>query len=364
MEIPFNDLSRMSFRIVDELNDAFHSVITRSHYIQDIETKKFEENFASYIGVPYCVGCGNATDALEIIIRALGIGEGDEVLVPANSYVACAESVINAGAVPRFVDISQDYPVIGVKEVEAKLTNAVKAIMVVHLYGYPAKMDHIMELAEKQHLYVIEDCAQAHGATYHGKRVGSFGHAAAFSFYPTKNLGALGDGGAIVTNNHDLAAKCRMLGNHGQKRREDYKMAGRNSRLDEIQAAFLNVKLKYLDEWNNERKTLSNRYQKNLAGSVISFFNEKPSSEPVFHILVAQVEERERLQKHLDKNGIQTMIHYHKTLPELHIFNPYNENDYPTASKISKKIISLPIYPGLKQDEVDYICEKILDKWD
>jgi dTDP-4-amino-4,6-dideoxygalactose transaminase len=359
MIVPFNDLARINLAIQDELEGAFKKVMARSRFIQDEETHAFENNFANYLDVKHCVGCGNATDALEIILRAIELKESDEVLVPAMTYMATAEAVLNAGAKPKFVDIDPVFHGISPFEIEKIISPNTRAIIVVHLYGCPVDMEPIIKIAGKHGLFVIEDCAQAHGAEYKGVKAGGLGNAAAFSFYPTKNLGAMGDGGAIVTNNGELAGKCRMIANHGQILREDYQILGRNSRLDELQAAFLNVKLKYLDQWNGQRTVLANRYLENLKGSGLISPTLPDYGQTVHHLFVARFHYRDFLHSELAKRGVQTLVHYKKILPDLPPFKGISDNDYPIARKNAHQVISLPLFPGMLSDEVDYVCNSI-----
>jgi dTDP-4-amino-4,6-dideoxygalactose transaminase len=360
MNVPFNDLSRVHHLIEDELDTIYRKVLSRSRFIQDEESVLFEKNFAGYLNSKNCIGCGNATDALEIILRAAKVGQGDEVLVPAFSYMATAEAVVNAGAKPVFVDVDPVFYNVSPVEIENNVSVRTRAIIVVHLYGCPIDMEPIREMASKHGLFIIEDCAQAHGTEYKGAKAGVLGDAAAFSFYPTKNLGALGDGGAITTNNEELAKRCRMLANHGQESRDNYRMIGRNSRLDELQSAFLNVKLKYLDQWNGQRELLANRYLENLHGSQIVLPSIPKYGRHIFHLFVVQVNDRDSLQSKLLKNGVQSLVHYNKALPDLPPFQEYGHCECPVARGLANKGISLPLFPGMKYEEVDYVCETIL----
>ena len=260
--IPLVDLRAQYLGIKEEIDRAINDCIVESNFIKGKKVTEFENAFSQYLGADYCVGCGNGTDALELILKSLNIGSGDEVIVPALTWIATAEAVNNVGAEPVFVDITTDTCIIDAGKIEEKVTKRTKAIIPVHLYGCPADMNQISRIGKKFRLFIVEDCAQAHGAEYFGKKVGTFGIASAFSFFPSKNLGAFGDGGAIVTNNQELANTVRKISNHGQlKTRHSHSIIGRNSRLDSIQASILNVKLPYLDKWNKNRIKASKYYQ-------------------------------------------------------------------------------------------------------
>ena len=265
MKIPFVSFKPMEIELDQQLREAFTRVFERSWYIEGVECQNFEKAFAEYCGTEYCVGCGNGLDALMLALKALGVGEGDEVIIPSNTYIATALAVTYVGATPVFVEPVLDTFNIDPAKIEEKISDRTKAIMPVHLYGQPADMDPIMEIAGKYNIYVIEDCAQAHGATYKGKKIGTFGDAAGFSFYPGKNLGALGDAGAAVTNKKEVAEKIRALGNYGSDYKYHHIYQGNNSRLDELQAAFLSAKLPLLDKMNRERQKIAKRYLEGIA---------------------------------------------------------------------------------------------------
>ena len=361
MLIPFVDLKSQYQSIKKEINLAIKKVILSSQFIQGEEVKKFEEEFANYLGAKYCIGVNSGTDALILGIRALEIEKGSEIIVPANTFIATALGVSENGLKPVFVDIDeQDYG-INIADLKRKINSKTKAIILVHLYGQPDKIDEVKEIIKKsgKKIYLIEDACQAHGAKYKGKRVGNFGIFSAFSFYPGKNLGAYGDGGAIVTNDKKLAEKIKLLREYGQKKKYYHETLGINSRLDSIQAAILRVKLKYLNKWNKERQEHALLYnkliQKNIPEIVTpKFFSDR---ESVFHLYVVKVKKRDQLLDYLIKNNIQALIHY--PIP-LHLQNAYKflgykKGDLPIVEKVSKEIISLPMFAELKKSQIKSI---------
>lgn len=365
--IPFVDLNAQYLSIKDEIDTAISECINNGTFINGAIVAEFERKFASYIGTDYCVGCGNGTDALEIILLALGIGPGDEVIVPALSWIATAECVNNVGAEPVFVDVNpQDYN-IDVSKIEEKITSKTRAIIPVHLYGGPCEMTEIMRIAEKHSLFVVEDCAQSHGAEYYGKKTGSFGIASAFSFFPSKNLGAFGDAGAIITSDLNLAEKARMISNHGQlKVKHSHFLVGRNSRLDTLQASVLEVKLRYLDKWNTDRRLAASSYISKLKecnGIVIP--EEIPHNKHVFHLFVIQCNRRKELIKLFNSHNVPFGIHYPKAIPflEAYLYKNHSESEFPVVSRLTEKIISLPIYPEIPEKQINVICE-VLQKLD
>lgn len=344
-----------------ELRNAFERVYMRSWYIEGVEDENFEKAFAEYCGVNYCVGTGNGLDALMLALKALEIGAGDEVIVPSNTYIATALAVTYVGATPVFVEPDIRTYDIDPKLIEEKITKKTKAIMPVHLYGQPCDMDAIAAIAEKYNLYIVEDCAQAHGATYKGKRIGSFGDAAGFSFYPGKNLGALGDAGAAVSNKKSIADKIRALGNYGSDYKYHHIYKGNNSRLDEMQAAFLSAKLPHLDKINEERRRIAEKYLEKIDNPKIILPYVIDGVEPVWHIFAIRCNEREALEKHLNDNGIGTNKHY--PIP-MHMQKCYEdlgigEGELPIAEEISKTELSIPMYYGMTEEEVDYVIDKI-----
>ncbi|MFA6204152.1 MAG: DegT/DnrJ/EryC1/StrS family aminotransferase [Gallionella sp.] len=347
--IPFLDLKTPHIELRPQLEAALERVLDSGWYIQGNELKQFEKEFAEYCEADHCIGVGNGLDALHLILRAYDIGEGDEVIVPSNTYIATWLAASYAGATPIPVEPDERTYNIDPARIEAAITSRTKAIIAVHLYGQPADMDAINSIARKHNLKVIEDAAQAHGARYKGKRVGTLGDAAGFSFYPGKNLGAIGDGGAVTTNDAELAHKIRVLGNYGSQIKYHNEVKGYNSRLDELQAAFLREKLQKLDEWNDRRKAIAAEYLRQVKGChfVLPFVPEW--ADPVWHLFVVRCQQRDALQKQLSDSGIGTMIHY--PIPP-HLQLAYSELDYkqgefPISEAIHSEILSLPIGPHL-----------------
>lgn len=361
MKIPFVSFKPMEKELDKELRGAFERVYTRSWYIEGKEDEDFEKAFAQYCDSEYCVGVGNGLDALFLALKALGIKEGDEVIVPSNTYIATALAATYVGAVPVFVEPDIRTFNINPTKIEASITDKTKAIMPVHLYGQACDMDPIMEIARKHNLFVVEDCAQAHGARYKGKVIGSFGDAAGFSFYPGKNLGALGDAGATVTNNENLAKKVRALGNYGSDYKYHHILQGNNSRLDELQAAFLSAKLPHLDEINVERRRIANRYLNEIKNTEIILPYVPEYATPVWHIFGVRCERRNDLEKFLNDSGIGTNKHYPIPMHMQECYKDlgYKEGDFPIAEKISATELSLPMYYGMTDEEIQYVIDKI-----
>ena len=308
MKIPFVTFLPMERELNKEIRSAFDRVFMRSWYIEGVEDEAFEKAFAEFCEAKYCIGVGNGLDALILALKALGIGEGDEVIVPSNTYIATALAVTYVGATPVFVEPDIRTFNIDPALIEAAITEKTKALMPVHLYGQACDMDPIMEVAKKNKLKVVEDCAQAHGATYKGQKVGTFGDAAGFSFYPGKNLGALGDAGAVVTNNEELAKKIRALGNYGSDYKYHHIYKGNNSRLDELQAAFLATKLPHLERMNAERRRVADLYSKGIVNSKVITPYVLPDCVPVWHIYGVRCADRDALEKHLNEKGIGTKV--------------------------------------------------------
>lgn len=360
MNIQFVDLHRQYLSLKEEMDKAIFGVIDSTSFIGGPEVKAFEEAFASYAGVAHCAGCANGTDAIEILLQAMGVGRGDEVIVPAHSWISTAEAVSTVGARPVFVDTIPLRYTIDPAKIEAAITDKTKAIIPVHLCGIPAEMDEIMAIAEKHSLMVLEDCAQAHGARYKGQRIGSIGDAASFSFYPGKNLGAYGDAGGMLSNNKQLIDKARMIANHGQEGKHNHRMEGRNSHLDSLQAAILQVKLPYLDSWNALRRKHAAEYRKLLQNLPVQLQDYPAYSEAVYHLFVIQTDKREALAGFLQQKGIATAVHYPAMLPLLPPYLPTNRHaDFPVASTYQDRILSLPMYPELREEEIMYVAECI-----
>ena len=310
MHIPFADFEPMHREIEAEILDKFREVYGKNWFIKGEEVKKFEEEFAAFCNVKHCVGCGNGLDALYLILRGYDIGAGDEVIVPSNTFIATSLAVTYAGAMPVFVEPDISTYTIDVNLIEKAITKKTKAIMAVHLYGQSADMDAINFIAKKYNLKVIEDAAQAHGALYKGKKTGSLGDAAGFSFYPGKNLGALGDAGAVVTNDTQLAEKIRTIGNYGSSKKYHNEYKGVNSRLDEMQAAFLRIKLKKLEEWNEARRKVAKRYNTEINNPSVVLPSESPYSRHVWHVFAIRTPVRDEMKEYLAEKGIETLIHY------------------------------------------------------
>ncbi len=361
MNIPFVSFVPMEKELDLELREAFERVYTRSWYIEGKEDENFEKAFAKYCETENCVGTGNGLDALMLVLKAIDVGEGDEVIVPSNTYIATALAVTYVGAVPVFVEPDiRTFNIDSVK-IEEKITDKTKAIIPVHLYGQPCKMDSIMAIADKYHLYVIEDCAQAHGALYKGKKAGSFGNAAGFSFYPGKNLGALGDGGAVVSNDKEIADKVRALGNYGSDYKYHHIYKGHNSRLDEMQAAFLSVKLRHLDRMNEERRRIANRYLTEIHNDDIVLPYVIDEVVPVWHIFGIRCARRDGLEVYLKDKGIGTNKHY--PIP-IHMQECYadlgiRQGELPIAEEISTTQLSLPMYYGITDEQISYVIDTI-----
>lgn len=350
MKISFLDLKSPYLELKHELDIAYHRVMESGWYIMGDEVEAFESEFSSYCEVKYCVGVGNGLEALHLIVRAYGIGAGDEVIVPANTYIATWLAVTHAGATPVPVEPIENTYNIDPSRIETAITPKTKAILVVHLYGQPVDMDPINALARKHGLKVIEDCAQAHGACYKGRKVGSLADAAGFSFYPGKNLGAQGDGGAVTTNDSELAERIRVLRNYGSRIKYHNEVVGYNSRLDELQASLLRVKLTRLDEWNVRRRQVAAYYLQKLEGQQKLILPHVPKwAEPVWHLFVIRNAQRDDLQKSLIEEGIGTMIHYPipPHLQPAYADHGWNETDFPISERIAKEILSLPMGPHL-----------------
>ncbi len=361
MKIPFVTFLLMEKELNNDLRGAFDRVFTRSWYIEGVEDEAFEKAFAKYCDTKYCVGVGNGLDALMLSLKALGIGEGDEVIVPSNTYIATALAVTYVGATPVFVEPKIETFNINPELIESAITSRTKAIMPVHLYGQSCDMDPIMSIAKKYGLKVVEDCAQAHGATYKGQKIGTFGDAAGFSFYPGKNLGALGDAGAVVTNDKDLADKIRALGNYGSDYKYHHIYKGNNSRLDELQAAFLAAKLPHLERMNVERRRIADRYLTEIKNPKVVLPTVKADMIPVWHIFGIRCVERDALEKWLNEAGIGTNKHYPIPMHMQECYKDlgFKEGDYPIAEEISNTELSIPMYYGMTEEEISYVVDKI-----
>ena len=355
-EIQFNVLDRQFRSHAKELETAALRVLRSAWYILGPEVMSFEKKFREFCNRASCIGVNSGLDALTLSLRALNIGPGDEVVVPANTYIASVLSITENGATPIFVE-PDEYFNIDAKKISQVITQRTKAILPVHLYGQACNMSEIMAIAEKYCLHVIEDCAQSHGAKYQGKVTGSFGTVGCFSFYPTKNLGAFGDGGVIVTDDNILSEKLGMLRNYGSKQKYYNEIEGVNSRLDELQAAILSVKLEYLEEMNIERKSIATRYLNEISNPDILMPKTSSESDHVYHLFVVRTENRERLQNYLKDHGILSMIHYPVPphLAECYRYLGYSEGDFPMTELYAKQCLSLPLYAGMTSEEIDYL---------
>ena len=324
------------------------------------ELERFEDEFSKYMGTKCAIGVNSGSDALFLALQALGIGKGDEVITVSHTFISTVDAIARNGAKPVFVDIDPKIYCIDVTKIEEKITKKTKALLPVHLYGHPAEMDAIIKIAKKHNLPVIEDACQAHGAEYRGKKVGNIGDIGCFSFYPVKNLGAYGDGGMVVTNNSELARKLRMLRNYGQPKKYYHDFIGVNSRLDEMQAAILRVKLKNLDNWNSSRRRFAHIYDMLLKDADVVIPVEKGYAKHVYHLYVIRHKNRDRLQQHLSKNGVQTQIHYPIAVHRQKAYlNLGLRAKLPITEKISGEILSLPMHPFLKEDEIRTIAQCI-----
>ena len=361
MQVPFVDLKAQYQSLKEEIDQAIEAVLKDTAFIGGGFVKQFEEAFADYCTARHCVGVGNGTDALYIALRAIGVGAGDEVITVANSFIATPEAVTMAGAKVVFVDCDALSYTIDPTEVRKAITSKTRAIIPVHLYGLPADMISLRKIAEEHGLFLVEDAAQAHGAEIEGKRVGTLGDVACFSFYPGKNLGAYGDGGAIVTNSEDLAVKCRMIANHGRVTKYDHEFEGVNSRLDGLQAAFLSVKLKHLEQWTQARINAARKYNFLLKDAGLALPDCSEHLRHVYHLYVVRVKSREQVQARLKEVGIATGVHYPIALPNLQAYRylGYQSNDFPVVTEYSAEILSLPVFPELTEEQIAYVCDSL-----
>lgn len=357
--IPFVDLKILHQTLSDEIESAVARVLNSGIYILGPEVEKFEQAFAAYHGVAHAVGVANGTDAIELALRAAGVGNGDEVITVSHTAMPTVTAIESAGAIPVFVDIDPLTYTIDPEQIEAAITPRTRAIIPVHLYGQPADMDAIMAIANRHHLFVLEDCAQAHGAIYKGQRVGTIGHAGTFSFYPTKNLGAYGDGGAVISGDAQLIERIRRLRFYGQSARYVHEERGTNSRLDDVQAAILQVKLRHLDAHNQQRREIAQTYDGLWQTMTAPFIRE--GSQSVYHLYVVRVKEREALQAYLKAQGIGTLIHYPipNHLQPSHVDLGYQQGQFPHTEVAASSILSLPLYFGLERDQIQTVVEQV-----
>lgn len=362
MKVPFVSFEIMHNEIRNEIFEKFQEVYKKNQFILGKEVENFEKEFAQFCDIDYCVGVGNGLDALYLSLKALGISEGDEVIVPSNTYIATALAVTYAGAKPVLVEPDIMTYNIGIKGLEEAITNKTKAIIPVHLYGQAADMREVLSVAKKYNLYVIEDCAQAHGALYNGKKVGTMGDVGCFSFYPGKNLGALGDAGAVITRNKDIAKKVRMLGNYGSQKKYNHEVLGNNSRLDEMQAGFLRIKLKHLQEYNVYRNRIAKRYLSEITNPKILLPTIGKGRTHVWHIFAVLCENKNELQKYLLEKDVLTMCHYPTPIHMQDAYKGILQGNYPVAERIALEELSLPMFYGIEDKEIDYIID-LLNKF-
>jgi dTDP-4-amino-4,6-dideoxygalactose transaminase len=362
MLVPFVDLKAQYKSIKGEIDAAIATVIEKTAFVRGEFVKRFEQEYAALYGVKHCISVANGTDAIYIALKALGIGAGDEVITVANSWISTSETITQTGARAVFVDIEPDHYTINVDKIEEKITERTKAIIPVHLYGQAADMDVIRFLCDKYELFLIEDCAQAHFAEYHGQKVGTFRDCGTFSFYPGKNLGAYGDAGAVITNNDALARTITMIANHGSLVKHEHEIEGMNSRLDGLQAAILSVKLKYIHRWNEARREHAMTYNK-LLGYIkgITLPAIKKDSSHIFHLYVIRTEKRDALMNYLKDKGVEVAIHYPTALPFLKAYEylGHTPEDFPVAYRYQEEILSLPMYPELTKEQMEFVGKTI-----
>lgn len=361
MNIPFGDLKRHYATIKPEIDRAVSRVLESGWYILGKELEQFEERFAAFVGSQYAVGVGSGTEAIQLALMAAGVGYGDEVITAPNTAVPTLSAITAAGAIPVFADVDENTFCINPELIEGRITERTKAIVPVHLYGQVCAMPQICEIAERHGLAVVEDCAQAHGARLGTQNAGTFGDFGAFSFYPSKNLGAFGDAGAVVTDDPQKAEQLRFLRNYGQTERYYHKVKGINSRLDEMQAAILSVKLGYIEEWNQRRREIAALFEENIKNDFVQLPEQNQDNEHVFHLYVVRSSHRDELRAFLQDNGIGIQIHYPVPchLQEAYAELQYKPGDFPVAERCAAQVLSLPNYPELSDEEVLYICDMI-----
>jgi dTDP-4-amino-4,6-dideoxygalactose transaminase len=363
MKVPFVDLQAQYKSVKDEIDVAIARVLDNASFILGREVEAFEAAFAEYVGARFCIGLNSGTAAIQLAVTACGLGAGDEVIVPANTFFATAEAVSTASATPVFVDAHPISYNLDVSKIEAAITERTRAIIPVHLYGQAADLDSIFSLAERHNLIVIEDAAQAHGSRYKGRRVGALGRAGCFSFYPGKNLGTYGEGGAVVTNDEEVARRVRLLRDHGSERKYTHEIVGYNFRLEGIQGAVLSVKLSHLDRWNELRREHAARYRELLKGSDLHLPVEMPYAEHVYHLYVVQSERRDALQQTFHESGVQTGIHYPIPIhlqPAYASLN-YRRGDFPEAERQAARVLSLPMFPELTHQQIMRVAQAITE---
>ena len=360
MKVPFSILERQYKMYQKEYEAKALEILRKGWYILGEETEKFEEEYAKYTGTKYALGIDNGLNALVLAFRALNIGQGDEVIVQGNTFIATVMGITINGATPIFVEPDEYYN-IDIEKIEEKINERTKAICIVHLYGQATRMNKILELCKKYNLKLVEDCAQAHGAEFNGQKIGSFGDIGCFSFYPGKNLGCFGDGGAITTNNEEIYKKIKILRSYGSEKKYHHIEVGYNARLDELQAGLLRIKLSHLSELTDERKEMAEQYLKEIKNPRVQLPKVRENCSHVWHLFVVRVENRDKFQKYLGENGIGTVIHYPipPHLSKAYENLGYKAGDYPITEEYAKTVISLPLYNGMTKEEIGYVIEKI-----
>jgi dTDP-4-amino-4,6-dideoxygalactose transaminase len=361
--VPYFDLKAQYGLLRDEIREALDRVCQNAAFILGEEVERFEQAFAKYCEVKHCVALNSGTSALHLALLTAGIGEGDEVITTANTFIATAEAIVYTGATPVFVDIEPFTANIDPAAIQAAITKHTRAIIPVHLYGRPCNMDSIIEIAERHRLLVIEDACQAHGARYAGRRIGGFGHAAAFSFYPGKNLGAYGEGGALTTNDDEVASVARSLRSHGESTRYLHKYVGYNYRMDGFQGAVLNVKMKYLDQWTAKRQSCAALYTRLLQDANLRLPEDRAGSECVYHLFVAYVENRDKVRAELVKMGVQTAVHYPKPVHLQEAFSSLEHapGHLPFTERACEQVLSMPLFPEISDEQVSYAAHSLTE---
>ncbi|HTD51169.1 MAG TPA: DegT/DnrJ/EryC1/StrS family aminotransferase, partial [Acidimicrobiia bacterium] len=361
-DIPFLELAAQHAEIAEALDEAWATVSASNGFIGGTYVADFEATFARYCGVAECVGVANGTDALELILRGLGFGRGDEIIVPANTFVATVEAVVTVGATPVFVDVDDETLVVTAAAIEAAITDRTAAAIIVHLYGQMPDMDAIGEVTDRAGIALVEDAAQAHGARWLDRRAGSFGRAAAFSFYPGKNLGAFGDAGAVTTDDTDLSDTIRSLADHGRRigTRHEHEVSGRNSRLDALQAAVLSIKLARLDDWNSSRRAAADQYRKLLDATNCRVLQSDPRSTPVHHLEVVRVPNRTQVLRALDAHRIGWGLHYPVPTHRQRPFQRFAQSPCPVTERAATEIISVPMFPTIAAHQIERVCEVLV----
>lgn len=361
IKVPFVDLQVQHSHLANELSRAMEQVMKRAWFILGQELEAFESEFAAYCAVSHCIGVGSGTEALHLALRACNIGPGDEVITVSHTFIATALAISWTGATPVFVDIDAATSTIDVKRIADAITPRARAILPVHLYGQCADMDQLLALAQQHRLLVVEDACQAHGATYKGRKAGTLGQAGCFSFYPSKNLGACGDAGAITTNDEELAKRIYLLRNYGQTRKYQHDVPGYNSRLDELQAAILRVKLRHLDDWNEHRRQIAGLYRDGLRSDLVTVPTETAWGEHVYHLFVIRSPHRDLLQRHLHDHGVETQIHYPKPVHLQEACAKISNRRWhlPETEKIASEVLSLPMYPEMSKEQVQTVISAV-----